>query len=641
MCGIVALVSPAPAEHSLVPAMNDLLRHRGPDSSGLWRGGPASLGQRRLSILDLSAAGAQPMHNEDNTVHLVCNGEIYNYLDLNRAHLGGHGFVSRSDSETLLHLYEEFGLDLLAEVNGMFAFAIWDERQRRLVAGVDRIGKKPLYYAESEGRLALASELKSLLLLPWVRREVDPQAVDHYLSFRHVPAPLTMFRSVRKLEPATMLVWQDGKTRLSRYWEVEPRAEMPYGEAAREGFRELFADAVKIRMQSDVPLGLYLSGGVDSAAVGGMMRELEPGGQREAYTVSIDYKHDEGPRARAIASHLGYGFHEVRVQPEDFDLFGEIAWHLDEPMGDIIALPSYLLAREAKKSLTVTLTGDGADEILSGYFHHKVMRLRQGSAVLQNRVLAALTGTAARAVPCAVFNALFDYPDRIGPRERHKVAEMLKAGGHLGRFYEALTSCLTAGDKAALYSPDFVAQLQGHTPVHALLERDLSAHPGFSFTSTLGLVDIKYWLPYSVLFRLDKLNMAHAVETRSPFLDYRLVQFAMNLAEEGRNGTRNKEVLRWLIDGMYPPQLREKGKQAFYMPVTGTWRQRFRAWVLDLLSPKAVASRGMFRWAYVEELLRAEARGSMLANRQLSALAMLELWHRAFIDQPQRSGNNA
>lgn len=637
MCGICGLISPERTDHDLVGTMNDLLRHRGPNSSGLWSGGPVSLGQRRLSILDLSEAGRQPMHNEDNSVHLVCNGEVYNYLDLNSVYLGGHRFTSRSDSETLLHLYEEQGLDFLAQTNGMFAFALWDERERRLVAGVDRLGKKPLYYAEHNGRLAFASEMKSLLLLPWVRREVDLEAIDHYLSFRHVPAPLTMLRGVKKLPPASMLVWKDGALRVWRYWEVEPADETPYDATARETFRDLFTDAVKIRMQSDVPLGLYLSGGVDSAAVGGVMRELEPGGRREAYTVSVDYKYDEGPRARAIADHLGYGFHEVRVRPDDFDLFDDISWHLDEPFGDIIALPSYLLAREAKKSLTVTLTGDGADEILSGYFHHKVMRLRQGSAILKNRVFAALGGSAAACVPCAAFNALFDYPDRIGPRERRKIAEMLSSGGQLGRFYESLTSCFSPQDKAALYGGDLAGQLRGFAPVREHLERDLAPRPGFSFTSVLGLADIKYWLPYSVLFRLDKLNMAHAVETRSPFLDYRVVQFAMNLAEAGRGGARNKEVLRWLIEGLFPPQLREKGKQAFYMPITDTWRLRFRQWVDELLSPQALAARGLFNHAYVEELLRVEKKGSMLANRQLSALAMLELWFRTFMDQPPRT----
>lgn len=634
MCGIVAIYSPDPVDHSYLEPMTKTLHHRGPDDCGLLQAPPVSLGHRRLSILDLSASGRQPMFSEDRAVALVCNGEIYNYLGENKQlREKGHLFISQSDSETLVHLYEEYGEGMLDRVNGMFAFALWDARQRQLMAAVDRFGKKPLYYAWDGRRLLLASEMKALLLAPWLSRELDPQAIDRYLSLRYVPPPLTMFKQVRKLEPAQMLLLREGRLKIERYWHPRPEEPKVFDQAAQEQYQELLTDAVRIRLQSDVPLGVYLSGGLDSTAVAGLMRSLSQG-PKVSYTLSLDYKYDERQSAGQIAEYLGFEFNPITVNPHDFDSLDSILYHLDEPLGDLLAIPAYLLAREAKKKLTVVLTGDGADETLIGYLHQKTLATWQRwRHVLRHPSLGRAAARLVDLVPPAALNLLFDYPDRLGRRELTKLSQTMARASAFGTFYEGLTSCFTPQDKARLCDPSWWRP-EGLQPLSQQIETDLAQWGDFPFLSRLSLLDLKYWIPLIVIFRLDKLNMANAVETRSPFLDYRLVQMALNLSDQAKlDQGRNKVALRQVVANLYPEHLRPKGKQAFYMPVTPRNRARFEAWIATVLTPQNLQRRGLFNWGYVEELLGLSRQGSMLANRQLTCLAMLEQWCALFLDQ--------
>lgn len=631
MCGITAVISPDPADQALLEPMTSLLRHRGPDAEGFWRGDGVGLGHRRLAILDLSPTGAQPMCNESQSVQLVCNGEIYDYQEHNRRlAAGGHHIRSRSDCETLVHLYEDFGAGMLERINGMFALALWDQSEQRLLAAVDRFGKKPLYYVALGGRLILSSELKSLLLFPWVARDPDPEAVDRYLSLRYVPAPLTILKAARKLEPGSFLEWQNGRATMRTYWKPTPQTFGPYCPAQVDQFQDLLTDSVRLRLQSDVPLGVYLSGGVDSSAVAAIMSPMAQG-ERVSYSVGFDYAHNELPRAERIASHLGFAFNPVTVTGDDFKLLPAVAYHLDEPFGDLLALPAYLLAREAKRMLTVVLTGDGADEILSGYFHQRIMLLRgRFQGLLRAPGVGPTLATALRAVPAALLDRFFDYPDRLGRREKEKLAQALQGISGFGTFYEGVTSCFSPQDKLAALAPGWLGQGES---LAECVDRDLAGYDGFSFLSRLSLLDLKYWIPFSVLFRLDKMNMAHAVETRSPFLDYRLVEMALNLPDEAkRSHIRNKEILRAVIDRLFPPDLREKGKQAFYMPMTQAYRTTYLAWLDDMLAPPAVSRRGIFRVHYVREQRESFLTGSMLSGRQLTAMAMLEQWFRVFVD---------
>ncbi|MDD4182697.1 MAG: asparagine synthase (glutamine-hydrolyzing) [Candidatus Omnitrophica bacterium] len=634
MCGIAGIISPYLSDHKRLATMTDALSHRGPDNRGFFQDDIVSLGHRRLSIIDLSVEANQPMSNEDGTIHLICNGEIYNYKEKTiEMKAKGHSFRSKSDCEVLLHLYEECGDNFLKDVNGMYAFALWDSRKKRLLLAVDRFGKKPLYYAVSDNRIIFASELKSLLFFEWVSKNIDYTAVDRYLSLRYIPAPMTCFRAVKKLEQSTIMIWENGNIALKRYWIPKPNKICNFNsDEYIEHFRELLTDAVKLRLQSDVPLGIYLSGGVDSSAIAGLMKLLT-GGRKVSYTASFEYKHDEHNRAQGVAAYLDYEYNRVKVVKDDFSFMPSIMYHLDEPFGDLLCLPAFMLAKKAKEKLTVVLTGDGADEILNGYFHQKLMLLRQKhNAILGMPGIETVLSGFSKAIPSSFLNMFFDYPDRFGPREKIKLSHALSGCSSFGSFYDGVTSCFTVQDKAGLYADSFVSRMQ-HETLAEEYQREIQNSGDFSFSSKLSLLDIKYWIPFSVIYRLDKMNMAHAVETRSPFLDFRVVEYALNLPDSLKvSKRRNKEILRCLIEQLYPPSYREKGKQAFYVPMVSQYENKFKEWASDLLTPETVGRRGLFKWPYVEKLFELSNKKSMLANRQVTVLAMLELWFRVFCD---------
>jgi|ETNmetMinimDraft_20_1059909.scaffolds.fasta_scaffold03716_1 asparagine synthase (glutamine-hydrolysing) len=633
MCGIAGIISNDQSDLDLLEVMTDSLSHRGPDNRGFFRDGTVGIGHRRLSIIDLSEAANQPMQNEDGSIQLICNGEIYNFKEKTvELEAKGHTFRSKSDNEVLIHLYEEYGDDLLNGVNGMFAFALWDGRKKRMLTAVDRFGKKPLYYVFHNGSLIFASEMKALLFFKWVKKEIDHNAIDRYLSLRHIPAPMTVFKMVRKLEQSMMMVWQNGNLKFKHYWRPEQNDYVYSNGEYVDAYEEIFLDAVKLRLQSDVPLGIYLSGGIDSSAIAGCMRSQDAG-KKISYTVSFDYKYDEHPRAVRIARYNNYDYNPVTVERDDFDLLPSITYHLDEPFGDLLCLPAFILAKKAKEKLTVVLTGDGADEILNGYFHQKLMMIRNKyNSILDIPGIGIVLSRFLNAIPSSLLNRFFDYPDSLGPREKLKLMQALESSGEFGAFYDGITSCFTEQDKARLYSLSFKSNMS-REPLAEEYQKQFEACNKFTFNSRLSLIDLKYWIPFSVLFRLDKMNMAHAVETRSPFLDYRVVQFALNLPDEAKiNRKRNKEVLRCLIERQYPPQLREKGKQAFYMPLTSYYKDKYWLWITTLLTRESVSQRGLFNWSYIESLIMMFKNGSMLASRQLTSLAMLELWFRVFID---------
>ena len=634
MCGIAGIISPYPEDREKIQVMTDMLFYRGPDARGFYINNKICLGHRRLSIIDLSENANQPIKNEDGSIQLVCNGEIYNYKELiNDLEARGHVFASRNDNEVLVHLYEEFGDSFLEKVNGMFAFAIWDTRNNRMVAGVDRFGKKPLYFTKVKDRLIFSSELKSLLVFDWVKRDIDPSALDQYLTFRYVPPPLTIFKSVKKMSRASLMIWEGERLTFKKYWHPVSRPQKNYNEDSVNKFEDLFSDAVKIRLQSDVPLGVYLSGGVDSAAVASVMQRFLTG-TKKSYTVSFDYLYDEFPRAKKVAEHLNFQYHSVTVSENDFNLMPKLAYHMDEPIGDLVGLPAYLLANKAKDELTVLLTGDGADEILNGYFHHKIMVLRErlNNGLKFSGARSFLSGMA-KVTPSAILNQIFDYPERFGPREKVKLCQALASCGSFGSFYENIVSCFTSEDKESLLSHEYKKKLQGYS-IGDRFQENIEKSSDFSFQSRLTLLELDFWIPFSTIFRLDKMNMAQGVETRCPFLDYRVVEMALNLPDEGKlNTKRNKDILRRLIEKLLPSDLQEKGKQAFYMPLTEQYKERFYHWLNEMVNPSSIKERGFFEWSYVQGLFRMSKSGSMLATRQLVALAMLEQWAKVFLNK--------
>ena len=381
-----------------------------------------------------------------------------------------------------------------------------------------------------------------------------------------------------------------------------------------------------------MPLGIYLSGGVDSSTIAGIMKDSS-GKNKISYTVGFDNEFSEQDKANRIADYLGFEFNPIKVVSEDFDRLPEIAYHLDEPFGDMIVLPSYNLARKAKSQLTVVLTGDGADEILLGYFHQKIMaKWCKLKNIFSVPYIPSLASRIATMTPLKILNSFFDYPDRLGIRERNKISYAMKDIENFGTFYDTFISWFTRYDKDILYTEGFKNQITNEKFSNEI-EKQISEYrnEGFSFLSQLSLLDLKYWLPFILLFRLDKLNMANAVETRSPFLDYRIVEFALNLEDAAKlNPSGSKFILRNINKRIFPENLYEKGKQAFYMPFLKMYSEKFHNWCEKMLDRREIIKEGLFEWKYIEGLLKDSKTGSMLASRQLVSLSMFQQWRKVF-----------
>ncbi len=636
MCGIAGFVGGDAEVAGIIDRMASVIGHRGPDDEGALAGPGFALGHRRLAIIDL-AGGHQPMVNADRTLAIVFNGEIYNYRQL-MAELKqrGHRFSTNSDTEVILHLYEEEGPDCPRHLHGMFAFAVVDLRKQVLFLARDRLGKKPLYLWQDGGRLAFASEIKALLAFPGVPREPDLVAIDGYLSMRYVPGPRTMFKGIRKLPPGGWLRWRAGAVETGRYWSLPPIDRTAGGSDRefQETFDRLFSDAVDLRLVSDVPVGAFLSGGLDSSCiVAAMARRVD--GPLHTFSVGFDWSGDETTEAAATARLFGCQHHEVICRPEDMGLLPEIVWHSDQPLGDAIAVPAYLLAREASQHVKVVLSGDGADESLAGYMFHRVIAL--GHAIRRAVPPALLDGVVAPAVaalPAGLLGRLFDYPAELGEAGKAKLLAYLAALriDDPTANYRLLISMMDAYDKDGLYTDGFRAGIAGE----AAWETPAPS-PGEGYLDRLLAAQFTDWLPDNILARLDKMTMAHGLEARTPYLDHRLVEFLRAVPDHlklGRLGG-NKVLLRRWAERMMPRATAWRRKRPFYIPVENyLGHPVFRGLVEETLSPTQVARRGYFRPAAVAGMVGGLRRGEFLGIKRVVALVMLELWHNMFIDGP-------
>ena len=639
MCGICGFVGNG--NQALIDRMTDVMAHRGPDDRGTHVEKGVALGQRRLSIIDTSSRGNQPMCNEDQTLWIVYNGEIYNFREL-RAELEalGHCFRSATDTEVVLHAYEEYGDACLERFNGMFTFALWNRTNRRLLLARDRLGIKPLYTMQFRGCLYFASEIKSLLLVPGFRPEVDPVSLDRYLAFRYVThGSGSMISGVRRLPPAHVLIHESKETSVRRYWSIPERGEGVEdldSVEATECYRSLLEDSVRSRLVSDVPLGVYLSGGLDSSAVLGMMARL---GQERIKTFSIGFgaEIDELDQARAVAAHFGTDHHELLVQSEDLDLLSKIVWHLDEPVGDAIIIPMYLLAGMASENVKVVLTGEGADETLGGYVHH--IALHYGERI--RRMIPSLAAGTLRKgigiIPEAVLDRFFPYPASLGREGKEKLLGYLLDRGNLFSGYRRLASLFSDDEKRELYSADFLDVIESRESGAFPLGREMEEGGGSPLNRVIRH-DLQTWLPDQILFKLDKITMANSLEGRVPFLDHRLVEFTATLGARHKiRGTVNKVLLRRACRGLIPGDVVKRSKAAFFIPVETCFRDNFHDFVEDVLSADSIGKRGYFRYNTVKGLIdryRANPR-ELLYSKQVMALLILELWHRVVIDAPK------
>lgn len=633
MCGICGYLGIDDA--GLIERMTGVMSHRGPDDSGHFQDRDASLGHRRLSIIDL-AGGHQPMATPDGAMVISFNGEIYNYRELRQSLVErGHRFESDSDTEVLLRLYQAEGANALAKLNGMFAFAVFDRTKRELFLARDRVGIKPLYYVDLPGKLLFASETKALLQYDGWTRTINAAAVSDYLTLRYVPGHLGLFKEVKRLPPGHYLRYRDGKIEIAPFWqppvdgaERPNRSDKDY----LEEFAEHMRRSIRRRLISDVPFGAYLSGGLDSSVITALMAEAGSTPVK-TFSVGFDYEHDELQQAEATAKRLGCDHHVVQCRAADVaGLLPRVVYHSDEPLGDAISIPMFQLAKEAKKEVTVILTGEGADEILGGYLFHKVMfggHLYR--RLVPDWISSRVIGPVLSATPAALMNLAFQYPAYLGERGKTKALDYfgMLSSGSLADQYHHLISLFDERDLGSLFSDDFQAQLREQRS-EALIPNGV--HGAF-FNEMLGL-QFHHWLPDNMLLRQDKMGMASAIEGRVPYLDHELIEFAFTLPRRLRlRGLTGKHILRKFSESVLPKETSHRRKMPFYVPVENYFDQPdFVALMDELLEPQAVARRGIFRPEAVDRLRQSMHQKEFLLVKQVFSLMTLELWFRIFVD---------
>jgi asparagine synthase (glutamine-hydrolysing) len=627
MCGIAGLFHFDPtanADPAAVKRMTDLLAHRGPDGWGVHCENNVGLGHRRLAILDLSEAGSQPMSSDDSSLWITYNGECYNYRELRQGlEMRGHHFRSTSDTEVVLHLYQEYGPDFLQHVSGMFALAIWDSRRRRLLLARDRLGIKPLYYYQDAQRLAFASELKAILTVPGVRREVDQEALGDFLRFMSIPGPQCIFRGFRKLPPGHYLVIESGgPTKEVCYWDVSAFPDGGLSDAATVAaeFRNRFDQAVQSHLVSDVPVGAFLSGGVDSSAVAGVASQSV---REPLRTFCIAFKGfagvDESAYARQMAEHCRASHEEFHLTANSVDILPRIVWLCDEPFAVSSTLGLYELSKQASRRVKVVLTGDGADEVFGGYVgRHAPARARVRWANHLRRIWEA------------VFGAHRRFPDE----------------GWIGRLladpvnrYLASFTCFSQRRLDSLLTPEFHRQTATSRGLN-LIERYFHAARTSDEVSRRLYADLKTILVSEMLTKVDRMTMGFGLEARVPFLDHSLVEWAFRVPGPFKiEGKEGKLLVKRAMEPIVPRELLYRTKHGFNVPMHAWLRGETMTLARDLLAPAAVRRRGFFRPEAVERLLAEHQAGGHDHANRIFVLLNLELWHRQFVDSGSNMGD--
>ena len=628
VCGIVGIVNSdrSDVDQALLGRMCDAIRHRGPDDDGFYLNGSVGLGMRRLSIIDVKG-GHQPIHNHGQSAWIVFNGEIYNYRELrDKLEKLGHTFYTNSDTEVIIHTYDQYGADCPKYLRGMFAFAIWDERTQELFLARDRVGKKPILYSQVNGKFVFASEFSALLLHPDISRDINREAIHYYLSFMCVPAPLTAYRAIRKLEPGHSLRFRqsDGQISIQRYWQPNFSQKTNLSEEeAGERAVELLREAVRVRLMSEVPLGAFLSGGIDSSAVVALMSE-ESSGPVKTFSIGFEEQDfSELHHARRVAEHVGAEHHEFIVRPDALEVLPTLVEHYGEPFADSSAIPTYYVARETRKHVTVALNGDGGDECFAGYERYAAMRLaeryRKVPGVMRESIIKQMVGL----LPSSELRR-----GRVRDLKRFLDSASLAPVERYLRW----VSVLDRKTKSELYTKEMVHETRNFDPANWL-------SPWFARANGAGVVDASLladtmtYLPNDLLVKVDIASMAVSLEARSPFLDHHVMEFAASLPEHLKlRGLTSKYLLKRVLKKLVPIENLNRAKMGFGIPIGHWFRGQMKKFLADtLLSDKAL-SRGLFKRTEVVRIFELHTRGERDYAHQLWTLLMLELWFQRFID---------
>jgi asparagine synthase (glutamine-hydrolysing) len=621
MCGLAGVYnfrSLAPVERAAVEQMTRILIHRGPDDEGFYFQHALGLGHRRLSILDLTERGHQPMCTADGRFVIAYNGEVYNYLEL-RNDLAADGcvFQTGTDTEVILALYAQKGPECLQYLNGMFAFAIWDSAERTLFLARDRVGIKPLYYAETADGIVFASEIKALLASQQVSPRVVTANIDTYLSFGYVPGVGTLFQGVRKVLPGQWLQISPHGVKSGFYWDLAyaPNHRRSPQETAEE-LRKLLLDAVRIHLRSDVPVGVFLSGGLDSSATVALLAEA---GIHNLSTFSVAHQagaqYDETPYARLVADRFQTNHHALYMDPKQFiDCIPRFIWHMDEPVAEAPALAFYLIAKLLREHVTVALSGEGADELFAGYPVYQYMRWTEGYSK----------------VPEGIRSVLDPILGAIGPTKTRKYLRL--ASQPLGTRYRGVTND-DPSYKETLYSDDFRRALATDRREDPLASYYAKTHRRDILTQML-YADLKTWLVDDLLIKADRMTMAHSVELRVPFLDYRVIEYAATIPSNMKlRGGAVKWILKRAMKDRLPRQILTRKKMGFPTPLALMFQRELSGYVRDLLLSATCVNRQYFSRPAVERLIEENTKGKRDHHRVLWQLAVLEEWHKQFIDQ--------
>jgi asparagine synthase (glutamine-hydrolysing) len=626
ICGVYYVDRERQVDPQLVERMNYVQRHRGPDGYGVWSQNNVGLGQSRLAIIDLSPQGLQPMSNEDGSVWMTFNGEIYNFPELRQGLLArGHHFRSHTDSETIIHLWEEKGPQMLDDLRGMFAIALWDERQQTLFLARDRMGKKPLFYADLPGRIVFASEIKAILQDPDFIPEPDLEAIKYYLAYQSVPAPYCAFKGIKKLPPAHYLLAKHGHVQVKRYWQLSYQDPLRVeSEAAEKDLQaeiiERLREVVRMRLISDVPLGAFLSGGVDSSIVVALMAELM---NQPVKTFSIGFPQDEYnelPYARQVAERYHTDHHEFVVTPDAQAIIPHLVWHYNEPFADSSAIPTYYVSQLARQFVTVALTGDAGDENFAGYPRYLFEEpFGPEYPRIQQRLIDPTIDERLRP---------FVHPGRLTLADRRRMIDLKKARLY---YYYRITHFQEA-HLQELLSPDFAARTADIFPVDIMLQKYRQSGARDFLDSTL-FVDLNFYLPDTLMTKTDIAGMAHSLEARMPMLDHKFLEFAARIPSrlKLRDGV-GKSILKKAVEPYLPHEVIYRNKMGFAVPIDHWFRGELKEMLYDtLLSPRAL-QRGYFQPQYVRWLLDSHQRGERL-HFWIWNLLMLELWQQMFIDR--------
>jgi asparagine synthase (glutamine-hydrolysing) len=627
MCGISGFVDGRGLDagaSALLKRMTDSIVHRGPDDEGFYLDGQAALGMRRLSIIDL-ITGHQPMSNEDRTVWVVLNGEIYNFPEIKKDLLGrGHAFATNSDTEVIVHLYEDRGTDFVYALNGMFAVALWDVKNRRLVLARDRLGVKPLHYRLEGTRLYFASEIKALLQAP-LPREIDLEAMSQFFTFEYIPAPRSVFRGIRKIMPGHIMVFENGTATEKSYWDVhyaetgtQPRPESEYTEEIISRLRE----SVRRRLLSDVPLGVFLSGGIDSSAVTALMSEVAGAGIK---TYSIGFREksfDELEYARIVARKFSTDHHEFVVTPAEVSgLVPTLANFIDEPLADASIIPTYVISKLARSYVTVALAGDGGDELFGGYDTYKAFKAARWYRKVPGFLRRGLVRPVVRALPASARRLSLEFKAKkfvSGVEYPPEISNFIWWGAYSPELRERL---FTARTKAGLREDPFapIAFHAGNTRAVDPLDR-------------IAYLDLKLYLQDDLLPKVDRMSMAASLEIRAPFLDYTFVEFAATIPSSLKlRGFKSKYILKKALAGRLPDEILTKKKIGFDIPL-GVWmREDLKSFVLETLAPERLRQHGYFDEAFIAAILKEHFDGADNHRQLLWPLIIFQNWYDRYL----------